>query len=69
MRTISNLIVMLDEKFLVHSTVHKAVIRLLQACMGEEITEQTAGKGKAMGAAGVAGRLSPSEYEEDRKSR
>ncbi|KAG8901911.1 hypothetical protein FRC01_009717 [Tulasnella sp. 417] len=33
--------------------------------MGEEITEQTAGKGKAMGAAGAAGRLSPSEYEED----
>ncbi|KAG8902862.1 hypothetical protein FRC00_000498, partial [Tulasnella sp. 408] len=65
LRTISNLVVMLDEKFLVHSTVHKAVIRLLQACMGEEITEQTAGKGKAMGAAGAAGRLSPSEYEED----
>ncbi|KAG9047004.1 hypothetical protein FS837_003240 [Tulasnella sp. UAMH 9824] len=65
LRTISNLVVLLDEKFLVHSTVHKAVIRLLQACMGEEITEQTAGKGKAMGAAGAAGRLSPSEYEED----
>lgn len=62
---ISNLVVLLDEKFLVHSTVHKAVIRLLQACMGDEITDQMAGSGKAMGAAGSAGRLSPSEYEED----
>ncbi|KAG9002633.1 hypothetical protein FRB90_011347 [Tulasnella sp. 427] len=65
LRTISNLVVMLDERFLVHSTVHKAVIRLLQACMGDEIAEQTAGKGRPMGAAGSAGKSSPSEYEED----
>ncbi|KAG8907611.1 hypothetical protein FRB99_003306 [Tulasnella sp. 403] len=65
LRTISNLVVLLDEKFLVHSAVHKAVIRLLQACMGDEITEPVAGAGKAMGAAGSAARVSPSEYEED----
>ncbi len=65
LRMISNLVVMLDERFLVHTGVHKAVIRLLQACMGDEITEFDVGTGKAMGAAGSVARLSPSEYEED----
>ena len=55
----------LDEQFLVHSAVHKAVIRLLRTCAGDELQERIDGRNKAMGAAGNIARPAPSEYEED----
>lgn len=61
------MVVLLDEQFLVHSAVHKAVLRLLRNCVGDDIQEQLDGK-KAMGAARNAVRGQPSEYEEDRES-
>jgi hypothetical protein len=60
---------MLDEHFLVHSAIHKAVIRLLRSCVGDDDPDSLAAgaKAKPMGAAGAAGRVALSEYEEDRK--
>jgi hypothetical protein len=58
------MVVLLDEQFLVHSAVHKAVLRLLRNCVGDDIQEQLDGK-KVMGAASNAVRGQPSEYEED----
>lgn len=60
-----NLVVLLDEQFLVHSAVHKAVLRLLRNCVGDDLQEQLDGRTKPMGAAGNASRTQPSEYEED----
>ena len=66
LRAVQNLVVLLDEQFLVHSAVHKAVLRLLQTCVGDDIQEQLAGtRGRVMGAAGTAVRTAPSEHEED----
>jgi hypothetical protein len=62
------MVVLLDEQFLVHSAVHKAVLRLLRNCVGDDLQEQLDGKNKVMGAAGSAVRGQPSEYEEDCKS-
>ncbi len=60
------MVVLLDEQFLVHSAVHKAVLRLLRSCVGDDLQEQLDGRNKIMGAAGAAVRSQPSEYEEDR---
>ncbi|KAF9052622.1 Retinoic acid induced 16-like protein-domain-containing protein [Panaeolus papilionaceus] len=65
LRTVSNMVVLLDEQFLVHSAVHKAVLRLLRNCVGDDLQEQLDGKNKLMGAAGNAVRSQVSEYEKD----
>lgn len=66
LRTVQNMVVLLDEQFLVHSVVHRAVLRLLKTCVGDDIQEQLDGRNRVMGAAGNAERASPTEYEEDR---
>jgi hypothetical protein len=66
LRAVQNMVVLLDEQFLVHSAVHKAVLRLLRNCAGDDINEQLDGRHrKIMGAAGNATRPQPSEFEED----
>jgi hypothetical protein len=64
LRAVQNMVVLLDEQFLAHAAVHKAILRLLRNCVGDDIQEQLDGK-KIMGAAGNAVRSQPSEYEED----
>lgn len=66
LRTVQNMVVLLDEQFLVHSAVHKAVLRLLRNCVGEDVQEHLDGRIRVMGA-GASTRESPSEYEEDRE--
>lgn len=67
LRAIQNMVILLDEQFLVHSAVHKAVLRLLRTCVGDDLQEQLDGRNKkVMGAAGASVRGQPSEYEEDR---
>lgn len=66
LRTVQNMVVLLDEQFLVHSAVHRAVLRLLRNCVGDDLQEQLDGR-KVMGAARSAARGQPSEYEEDCK--
>jgi hypothetical protein len=62
------MVILLDEQFLVHSAVHKAVLRLLRNCAGDDIQEQLDNRSrKVMGAAKDIIRSSPSEYEEDRE--
>ncbi|EJF65803.1 Retinoic acid induced 16-like protein-domain-containing protein [Dichomitus squalens] len=65
LRAVQNMVVLLDEQFLVHSAVHKAVLRLLRNCVGDDLQEQLDGRNKPMGAAGNVSRTQPSEYEED----
>lgn len=65
LRSVQNMVVLMDEQFLVHSAVHKAVLRLLRSCVGEDIQEQLDGRNRAMGAAGSVTKSQPSEYEED----
>ncbi|KAI0748064.1 Retinoic acid induced 16-like protein-domain-containing protein [Daedaleopsis nitida] len=65
LRAVQNMVVLLDEQFLVHSAVHKAVLRLLRNCVGDDLQEQLDGRNKPMGAAGNTDRTQPSEYEED----
>ena len=65
LRAVQNMVVLLDETFLIHSVVHRAVLRLLRNCVGDDIQDQLDGKHRAMGAAGNAVRAQPSEYEED----
>ncbi|TFK92418.1 hypothetical protein K466DRAFT_650479 [Polyporus arcularius HHB13444] len=65
LRAVQNMVVLLDEQFLVHSAVHKAVLRLLRSCVGDDFQEQLDGRNKPMGAAGNTTRTQPSEYEED----
>lgn len=60
--TIIKLVSCLDEHFLVHSAVHKAIIRLLRVCVGDEIQEAVDGS-RPMGAAGTSIHADPSEYE------
>ena len=67
LRTVQNMVVLLDEQFLVHSAVHRAVLRLLRSCVGDDLQEKLDGRNKIMGAAGNSTRGQPSEYEEDRK--
>jgi hypothetical protein len=66
LRSVQSMVVLLDEQFLVHSAVHKAVLRLLRNCVGEDVQEHLDGRDRVMGAAGASARGSPSEYEEDR---
>ncbi|KAJ6547550.1 Retinoic acid induced 16-like protein-domain-containing protein [Mycena capillaripes] len=65
LRAVQNMVVLLDEQFLVHSAVHRAVLRLLRNCAGDDLQEQLDGKNKVMGAARNVIRSQPSEYEED----
>lgn len=65
LKTVQNMVVLLDEQFLVHSVVHRAVLRLLKTCCGDEIQEQLDGRSRVMGAAGNAVRTPTTEYEED----
>jgi hypothetical protein len=67
LRAVQNMVILLDEQFLVHSAVHRAVLRLLRTCVGDDIQEQLDGRSRVMGAAGSTMRT-PSEYEEDRTS-
>ncbi|KAH7343469.1 Retinoic acid induced 16-like protein-domain-containing protein [Rhizoctonia solani] len=65
LKTVGNLVVLMDEQFLVHAAVHKAVLRLLRVCVGDLIDEIPYGSSKAMGAASVSQRTSIAYYEED----
>ncbi|KIM49131.1 hypothetical protein M413DRAFT_15309 [Hebeloma cylindrosporum] len=65
LRAVSNMVVLLDEQFLVHTAVHKAVLRLLRNCVGDDLQEQLDGRNKPMGAARNVVRAQPSEHEED----
>ncbi|KAJ7046768.1 Retinoic acid induced 16-like protein-domain-containing protein [Mycena alexandri] len=65
LRAVQNMVVLLDEQFLVHSAVHRAVLRLLRNCAGDDLQEQLDGKNKVMGAARNVIRSQASEYEED----
>jgi hypothetical protein len=71
LRAVQNMVVLLDEQFLVHSVVHRAVLRLLRNCVGDDmpVHEQLwrDGRNKVMGAARNSTRGQPSEYEEDRE--
>jgi hypothetical protein len=67
LRTVSNMVVLLDEQFLIHSAVHKAIIRLLRVCAGDEFQDKVDGRNKVMGAAAHTVRPPPSEYELDCK--
>lgn len=67
LRAVSNMVIMLDEQFLVHSVVHKAILRLLRNCVGEDLQEQLDGRARRpMGAAGNVIPAQPSEHEKDR---
>ena len=65
LRAVSNMVELLDEQFLVHTAVHKAVLRLLRNCVGDDLQEQLDGRNKLMGAARDVARAQPSEHEED----
>ncbi|KAF9505986.1 hypothetical protein BS47DRAFT_1305859 [Hydnum rufescens UP504] len=62
LRMIIKLVTALDEQFLVHSAVHRAVIRLLRTCVGDEIEEPVDGR-RPMGAASASVPAEPSDYE------
>ncbi|KAH0583887.1 hypothetical protein H2248_009481 [Termitomyces sp. 'cryptogamus'] len=64
LRAVQNMVVQMDEQFLVHSAVHRAVLRLLRNCVGDDIQEQLDGR-KVMGAAKSSVQSRPSEYEQD----
>ncbi|KAG6897792.1 hypothetical protein C0992_010868, partial [Termitomyces sp. T32_za158] len=64
LRAVQNMVVLMDEQFLVHSAVHKAVLRLIRNCVGDDIQEQPDGH-KVMGAAKNSVQRQPSEYEQD----
>ncbi|KAJ3848695.1 hypothetical protein EV368DRAFT_86335 [Lentinula lateritia] len=67
LRVVQNMDILLDEQFLIHSAIHKAVFRLLRNCVGDDLHEQLDGRHKkVMGAAGNAIQTQPSELEEDR---
>lgn len=65
LRAVQNMVILLDEQFLIHSAVHRAVLRLLRNCVGDDIQEQLDGKRRVMGAARNVVRSQPSEYEGD----
>ena len=65
LKTVGNLVVLMDEQFLVHAAVHKAVLRLLRVCVGDLIDEVPQSSSKAMGAASVSQKSSVANYEED----
>ncbi|KAG1789847.1 Retinoic acid induced 16-like protein-domain-containing protein [Suillus plorans] len=65
LRAVQNMVILMDEQFLVHSAVHRAVLRLLRNCAGDDIQEQLDGRNRIMGAAKNAVRSQPSDYELD----
>ncbi|KAG0707778.1 Retinoic acid induced 16-like protein-domain-containing protein, partial [Suillus ampliporus] len=65
LRAVQNMVVLMDDQFLVHSAVHRAVLRLLRNCVGDDIQEQLDGRSRVMGAAKNAVRSQPSDYELD----
>ncbi|KAF8605269.1 hypothetical protein BDV93DRAFT_537374 [Ceratobasidium sp. AG-I] len=65
LKTVGNLVVLMDEQFLVHAAVHKAVLSLLRVCVGDLIDEMPQSSSKAMGAASVSQKSSIANYEED----
>lgn len=65
LRAVQNMVILMDEQFLVHSAVHRAVLRLLRNCVGDDIQEQLDGRSRVMGAAKNAVRSQPSDYELD----
>ncbi|KAF8654171.1 hypothetical protein AX16_003700 [Volvariella volvacea WC 439] len=65
LRSVQMMVLLLDEQFLVHSAVHRAVLRLLRNCVGDDLQEQLDNRSKVMGAAKNSPRTQPSEYEED----
>ncbi|KAG9318471.1 Retinoic acid induced 16-like protein-domain-containing protein [Chiua virens] len=65
LRAAQNMVVLMDEQFLVHSAVHRAVLRLLRNCVGDDLQEQLDGRNRAMGAAKNTVRSQPSVYESD----
>jgi hypothetical protein len=67
LRTVQNMVVLMDEQFLVHSAVHRAILRLLRNCVGDDIQEQLDGRNRVLGAAKNAVRSEPSDYELDRE--
>jgi hypothetical protein len=66
LKTVGNLVVLMDEKFLVHTAVHKAVLRLLRICVDDSVDEIPQNSSKAMGAASVSKKGDIASYEEDR---
>lgn len=66
LRMITRLVSALDGQFLVHSAVHKAVIRLLRMAVGDEIDGHVDGA-RPMGAASMSVRAEPSDYEYERQ--
>jgi hypothetical protein len=67
LRTVQTMVVLMDEQFLVHSAVHRAILRLLRNCVGDDIQEQLDGRNRVMGAAKNVVRSEPSDYELDRE--
>ncbi|KAI6039060.1 Retinoic acid induced 16-like protein-domain-containing protein [Pisolithus marmoratus] len=65
LRAVQNMVILMDEQFLMHSVVHRAVLRLLRNCVGDDIHDQLDGRHKIMGAAKNVVRSQPSEYELD----
>ncbi|OAX44636.1 hypothetical protein K503DRAFT_846344 [Rhizopogon vinicolor AM-OR11-026] len=65
LRTVQNMVVLMDEQFLMHSAVHRAILRLLRNCVGDDIQEQLDGRNRVLGAAKNAVRSEPSDYELD----
>lgn len=65
LKSIGSLVVLMDEQFLVHAAVHKAVLRLLRVCVGDLIDDVPQSSSKAMGAASVSQKSSIANYEED----
>ncbi|KZS89926.1 hypothetical protein SISNIDRAFT_458240 [Sistotremastrum niveocremeum HHB9708] len=65
LRSVSSMVVLLDEQFLVHTAVHRPVLRLLRTCVGDELEEKVDGRGRVVGAASNTVKPQPSEYEED----
>jgi hypothetical protein len=62
------MVCMLDEHFLVHTAVHRPILKLLKICVGDELEETLDGRGRVMGAASISQKSKPSQYEEDRES-
>lgn len=68
LRSVANMVCMMDEQFLVHTAVHRPILKLLSICVGDELEESYDGRGRIMGAASSSHRSKPSQYEEDRES-
>lgn len=67
LRSVASMVSMLDEHFLVHTAVHRPILKLLKICVGDELVESLDTGNRAMGAASSSERSKPSQYEEDRE--